>query len=97
MLLHYNGDNAMAVIKRQYLEKFDKADLLMASLKVISDLEGFLIIKCSLLCYAHLMETLLLMNDSFTTLDTSGTLRSLASRFDETKKRFTEITFNTVK
>lgn len=88
MLAYYNGDDAINFIKRIYLEKFGKEDLSRASLKLISYEDGFLIVRCSLSCYAHLMEALLFLNDRFITLGTSGTLKALRSRIHGIKKDF---------
>ena len=89
LLAHHNGsDNALDAIKVRYAEKFGVADLEKASLKVISDKDGFLIMRCNLDCYRHLLETLTSMNGKFVTLNVSGTLKALRSRQDEIKKRY---------
>lgn len=96
MLVSYNGDDAMGVIRRKYIEKFGNDDHSRASLKLISNKDSFLIVGCSLSCYTHLLETLLFLNDMFTTLNTSGTLKALGSRIDEIKKQFRGTDINTV-
>jgi hypothetical protein len=89
VLAHYNSSsNALDAIKTKYAAMFGTADLEKTLLKVISDKDGFLILRCSLDCYRHLLETLDSLDGRFTTLNTSGTLKALRSRQDEIKKRF---------
>ena len=97
MLAYYKGYDALNVIKRKYIEKFGSEDLSKAFLKIISHEDGFLVVRCNLSCYAHLLETLSLLDGMFTTLNTSGTLKALGSRMDEIKKRFRGIDINTAK
>ena len=89
LLAHYNiSGNALDAIKARYAERFGAAELEKASLKVISDKDGFLTIRCNLDCSNHLLETLTSMDSKFVTLNMSGTLKALRSRQDEIKKRF---------
>ena len=96
-MIYYNGNNAMNVIKRKYIERFGEDDLSRASLRMISNEDGFLIIRCNLSCYMNLRETFLLLNDMIISLNTSGTLKALGSRMDDIKKKFKGIDNNTVK
>ena len=89
ILAHYNvSGNVLDAIKARYTEKFGVTDLEKASLKVISDKNGFLTMRCNLDCCGHLLETLTSMDSKFVTLNMSGTLKALRSRQDEIKKRF---------
>jgi len=90
LFAYYKGDDALNVIKRKYIEKFGNEDLSRAFLKIISHEDGFLVVRCNLSCYAHLLETLSLLDGAFTTLNTSGTLKALGSRMDEIKRSFRE-------
>jgi len=90
LLAYYRDNDPLNVIKRKYIEKFGSEDLSRASLKIISHEDGFLIIRCNLSCYAHLIETFSVLNGIFTTLNTSGTLKALGSRMDKIKKQFNE-------
>ena len=80
LLVYYNNNDAFDVIKGKYTEKFGNADLEKASLKMISNEDGFLIVRCNLSCHKQLLETLSLLNSRFVTLNTSGTLKVLRSR-----------------
>lgn len=75
-------------VKQRYSEKFGAADLEKTSFKIISDVEGFLILRCDLEHLKHLLETLASMDGKFVTLNMSGTLKALRSREEEIKKRF---------
>lgn len=89
ILIHYahNGD-MLDAIRQRYGEKFSVTDLEKASLKIISDKDGFLILRCNLDHCKHLLETLASMDGKFVTLNMSGTLKALRSREEEIKKRF---------
>jgi RNase P/RNase MRP subunit POP5 len=90
-----NVPDALSTIKRKYIEKFGDEDLDRASLRIISHEDTFIIIKCSLSCYAHLRETLTLLNGRITSLSTSGSLKALRSRMEEIKKRYKGTVINT--
>lgn len=90
VLAYYNGNDAINVIRKKYVEKFGSDDLARASLKMISHEDGFLIVRCSLICYNRLLETLSLFNGMVVTLNTSGTLKALGSRMDKIKRSFRE-------
>ena len=86
-MVHYNGkENVLDAIKTTYTEKFGAADLEKASLKVISNKDGFLTLRCNLDYCKHILETFTSM-DKFLTLNMSGTLRALRSRTEGIKKR----------
>lgn len=88
LLAYYNGSDAINIIKRRYAEKFDNEDLQKASLKMISHNDNYLIVRCNLKCYQHLLETLSSLDGAFIPLNTSGTLKALRSRMDKIKERF---------
>ena len=88
-MAHHSGtSNMLDTIVTRYAEKFGNADLEKASLKVISDMDGFLILRCGLDCIKHLSETLTSLDGNFVTLNMSGTLKALRSREEGIKKRF---------
>jgi len=87
--VRYSGSgDLLDAIKQRYGEKFGTADLEKTSLKIISNVDGFFILRCNLDHCKHLLETLGSMNGKFVTLNMSGTLRVLRSREEEIKKRF---------
>ena len=89
ILAHYTGSgNVLDAIKQRYGERFGAADLETTSLKIISDVDGFLILRCDLDRCKHILETLASMDGKFVTLNMSGTLKALRSREEAIKKRF---------
>lgn len=78
----------MDIIKRKYIEKFGEEEFVKTSLKIISHKDGFMIVRCNLSCYTHLLEIVSSSNGMFTSLNTAGTLKSLNSRMDRIKKEF---------
>jgi RNase P/RNase MRP subunit POP5 len=89
ILMHYTGSgDLLDAIKQRYGEKFGTVDLEKTSLKIISDVGGFLILRCELDNLKHLLETLASMDGKFVTLNMSGTLKALRSREEAIKKRF---------
>ena len=87
-MYHNSSGNVLDTIKVRYAEKFGVTDVQKASLKIISDENGFLTVRCDLDCCRHLLETLASMDSKFVTLNMSGTLKALRSRQDTIKKRF---------
>jgi hypothetical protein len=75
-------------VKQRYSKKFGTADLEKTSFKIISDVDGFLILRCELVHLKHLLETLASIDGKFVTLNMSGTLKALRSREEAIKKRF---------
>ena len=88
MVHHAGGGDVLNAIKQKYGEKFGAADLEKTSLKIISDVDGFLILRCDLDRCKRLLETLASMDGKFMTLNMSGTLKALRSREEDIKKRF---------
>ncbi len=89
ILIHHAGSgDLLDSVKQRYSEKFGTADLEKTSLKIISDVDGFLILRCNLDHCKHFLETLGSMNGKFVTLNMSGTLKALRSREEVIKKRF---------
>jgi hypothetical protein len=89
ILIHHAGSgDVLAPVKQRYGEKFGAADLEKTSFKIISDVGGFLILRCELKHLKHLLETLASMDSKFVTLNMSGTLKALRSREEAIKKRF---------
>ncbi len=89
ILIHHAGSgDILDAIKQRCGEKFSVTDLEKASLKIISDKDGFLILRSNLDHCKHLLETLASMDGKFVTLNMSGTLKALRAREEEIKKRF---------
>lgn len=88
MLVYYKGVDAMDVIKNKYVERFGDDDFSKASLKLISNKDDFLIIRCSLTSYTHVLDTFSALNGMFVPLNTSGTLKALRCRMKENKSKF---------
>ncbi len=89
ILIHHAGSgDVLDSVKQRYGEKFGTADLKKTSLKIITDVDGFLILRCDLDNLKHLLETLASMDGKFVTLNMSGTLKALRTREEAIKKRF---------
>ncbi len=89
ILIHHAGSgDLLDSVKQRYSEKFGAAALETTSFKIISDVGGFLILRCDLDNLKHLLETLASMDGKFVTLNMSGTLKALRSREEAIKKRF---------
>lgn len=87
LVQHRGSVDSLDSIRKAYAERFGATDLENASLKVISDSDGFLIVCCDLDHCKRLMETLA-STDSFVTLNMSGTLKALRTREESIKKSF---------
>lgn len=89
ILLHYRGsENLLGLVRARYAERFGAAEMEKASLGVISQKDGFVIMRCRLEHCKRLLEILSSLDGRFVTLNISGTLKSLRSREEEIRKRF---------
>ncbi len=89
ILAHYGGsEDPLRLLRAEYAGRFGTGEAEKANIAVISNKEGFVVLRCRLEHCKRLLETLSSLDGRFVPLNTSGTLRVLRSREDELRRRF---------
>lgn len=88
LLLYCNAKDPISRIKDKFLERFNYEDFTKASLKLISEHDSFVIVRCNLSSYGQLIQALRNSDEELISLNTSGTLKALRSRIDQIKRQF---------